>query len=549
MQIETAWVKPPPQVGGLDHLAVQAPCINIYGRMLPGITNVTDRARYYSFYPWLIWAFDKEGFRKYDEDFIERFRRADCLFSLIAQRHAAVSDGPPTDHAAAMVGSQTLAGVARSVDDGAIRLSDYSLLESAVARYFANRLGGLGQYYIGVLRELAVLDGDTKNGIKYTREIGQVIAERMDEGVDRSLFMKIVDADRVTASDLDALHSFCPCRLAANTTEQQVLGELFFARGSFYHSEALPRRRTLQSILQLSDLLSAEGKEISEALFRGAVYTSTLPDGAPWPVPSSLAGNRERWRAYARNEILSVAVQGLFFAVLDAYGASGERFETSAEIVDWYLEQSEVSAALAELGAETSFGSCVAGSGRWLPALSAWQDPSHEVQLTESIARDSWSSGVAEKRRGIVAAALRSLVALASRRPPAGLEYADLVFDSGYFQYYAINLRSFSARADDDWDGLTMRELLRWLLIHWGLEVHLRVALRKLRGQTQSTFRVRPSDRGMEVMEVPPAVHTRPRFNQAVRVLRDIGALEPGPSGGWEPSGFGRAMMELGDAP
>lgn len=51
MEIVTAWVKPPIQIRGLDHLGVQAPCINIYGRLLPGITNVTDRARYYSFYP------------------------------------------------------------------------------------------------------------------------------------------------------------------------------------------------------------------------------------------------------------------------------------------------------------------------------------------------------------------------------------------------------------------------------------------------------------------------------------------------------------------
>ena len=53
-----------------------------------------------------------------------------------------------------------------------------------------------------------------------------------------------------------------------------------------------------------------------------------------------------------------------------------------------------------------------------------------------------------------------------------------------------------------------------------GIELHLRVALRKLRGQSQSTFRVRPSDRGMEVIAVPPAVHTRPQFNQALRVSR-----------------------------
>ncbi len=118
MDVETAWVKPPPQIGGLDHLAVQAPCINVYGRLLPGITNVTDRARYYSFYPWLIWAFDQRGFTTYDADFIERFRRADCLFSLIAERHSAVAEGDYEDHAGAIVGSNTLASIGRDLSEG-----------------------------------------------------------------------------------------------------------------------------------------------------------------------------------------------------------------------------------------------------------------------------------------------------------------------------------------------------------------------------------------------------------------------------------------------
>ena len=73
--------------------------------------------------------------------------------------------------------------------------------------------------------------------------------------------------------------------------------------------------------------------------------------------------------------------------------------------------------------------------------------------------------------------------------------------------------------------------------------------LRKLRGQSQSTFRVRSSDRGMKVIAVPPAVHTRPRFNQAIRVLKDIGALERTEPGAWFPSSLGRSIMELGDAP
>ena len=104
MDITTSWVKPPNAIGGLDHLAVQAPCINLYGRMLPGITNVTDRARYYSFYPWVVWALEKNGYR-YGDTFIDLFRKADCLFTLIAERHGKVAGGDRDDHAAATVGS------------------------------------------------------------------------------------------------------------------------------------------------------------------------------------------------------------------------------------------------------------------------------------------------------------------------------------------------------------------------------------------------------------------------------------------------------------
>src|SRR4030095_3386246 len=41
-------------IEGLDHLGIEVVSANIYGNLLPGITNVTDRARYYSFYPWVL---------------------------------------------------------------------------------------------------------------------------------------------------------------------------------------------------------------------------------------------------------------------------------------------------------------------------------------------------------------------------------------------------------------------------------------------------------------------------------------------------------------
>ena len=56
---DIGWVDPAKPIRGLDHLGVQAPCIALYAQLLPGITNVTDRARYYSFYPWLIRSFEQ----------------------------------------------------------------------------------------------------------------------------------------------------------------------------------------------------------------------------------------------------------------------------------------------------------------------------------------------------------------------------------------------------------------------------------------------------------------------------------------------------------
>ena len=84
--VQTGWVKPPHQIIGLDHLGVQAPCIQIYSQLLPGITNVTDRARYYSLYPWLLARFEKAGWRS-EAQIQTMLRRAECLLTLIGLQH------------------------------------------------------------------------------------------------------------------------------------------------------------------------------------------------------------------------------------------------------------------------------------------------------------------------------------------------------------------------------------------------------------------------------------------------------------------------------
>ena len=241
----------------------------------------------------------------------------------------------------------------------------------------------------------------------------------------------------------------------------------------------------------------------------------------------------------------------MFHALLDAYEESSLSFENSTQVADWFIEQPGITEAMEELGADQLFTACLKESISWLPPLSDWAVPEHEVQLVGRIAQLSRTQGAEPvgKRREIVIAAVRTLLALACRTNGRSNSYGELVFDDRYFSYYPINLQSFDFHKTNTWSNLNLREVFRWLLVNWGIDVHLRVALRKLRGQSQSTFRIRPSDRGLEVTTVPPAVHTRPRFNQAVRVLKDIGALEQIESGVWRPSELGLAALELGDAP
>ena len=60
-------------------------------------------------------------------------------------------------------------------------LSDYATREDVPSRYFKNRLGGLGQYYVSTLRELGLLDNTEGKTPRYTLERGAVLAEAMDQ--------------------------------------------------------------------------------------------------------------------------------------------------------------------------------------------------------------------------------------------------------------------------------------------------------------------------------------------------------------------------------
>jgi len=536
MELNSAWVKAPSHSNGRDPLGVQAPCIHLYGRLLPGITNVTDRAIYYLFYPWIVWALKENG-HQFDEHFVQRFRRADALLTLLANRHATQNGNGEDIHRAALVGSANLGPQLRKIEKGeSVYFDDFAHQRDEVSRYFKNQLGGLGQYYLGVFAEMQVMWGSSAAGVQQSVEIGDEFAKVYDRYVDRELFMQTLEEDAVSVERLDDLNSFCPCQLPSYSEACTLLADMLFVQGRYKEHDLAEqmgaRRRTLQSTLHFARALAGDRASVNE--FLAATYARTLPNGGIWEVPEGLEGNVTRWATYQRNELLSIAVQGLFHILVKHYRASGTIHAEPNSLVEGLLDSDLVQ----DVGTEIDLDAPVHAflqSGQ-VPPVEDWMHPNHEIQLGIRISDACRERG--EYDSGTIVAVLRLLLTLLQREETKRT-YQAFGLPSASFNDYPINLATFISHKSD-WMKMSARELLRWLLKRWNLDAHFRTALRKFRYVKQSTFLLRPGEYGYEVVSTPDAVHTSPRLKQAMRVLEDIGAINKGGAG---VTAFGKSLM------
>jgi len=193
----SAWLEPVKTIGGQDHLGTLAPCEAVYTQLLPGITNNTNRARCYSFYPWLLWAIERAGWPKDAKAIVQAVRKAECLLCLIGIAHEGGADA--SKHGGGLAGREKLVPAWNDIrDGGTLRLSTFATTEDNERRYWKHTLGGLGQYYLGTLRELRLIDGDAREGLRFSKERAGVLAEALASGVDGARFLKAIEDDIVS---------------------------------------------------------------------------------------------------------------------------------------------------------------------------------------------------------------------------------------------------------------------------------------------------------------------------------------------------------------
>ncbi|MFN7982518.1 MAG: hypothetical protein U0Q11_11720 [Vicinamibacterales bacterium] len=526
MSVRTTWVSPARAISGQDHLAVLAVSQRLFTELLPGITNVTLRVRLYSFYPWLVRAFDRHIAEKTSAQVVDLVRRAEVLLALIGIAHE-LETGVNRDHGGGLVGRDVLVDVARRVlAGGTVRLSDHASEDApAGIRYFKSTLGALGANYLGPLRELEVLGGDAAQGVKWAPDWGAALADLYETGVDGAAFFAALERDEVDAATLHSLRAFCPCGLDTNDPERSALEDLLFqkAPASLAQVGGELRRATLLALIAfVQEAEQADEPATDLRDFLATAYAGATADGRQWSPPPLLQDVVARWRVYQRHELLSMAVQGLFWAALTWLCDEKKAYTSSrtAFVRDFALRFETV---LPEGTASARFTDIISTWASGLPPLERWRDERHEIGELEALEAAQKAGDV----DGVARHALQILGSLVARGPDT-LDHHPFDIDLRFLQTYSINLQTLRAHSFGIWPTMTGREWLEWLAGHWVLDAHLRVALRKLRYQLQDTFRLVPGDDGFRVREdgIPPAQLAAPRLRSAFRFLYDLGLLD-----------------------
>ena len=521
------WVAPFQAASGMDHLGLQVVAEQIYSELLPGLTNVTDRLWNYAFYPWFAWAYQQQGWESDDQSFKDALRRAEVLNTLIGAVHELENGSDSFIHGGGLVGRQKLLGAAKDLISGSrFVLDDFAPLEST-RQYFANPRGGLGQYYQSVLRNLGIMQWDIKAGPQISDSRGLLLAEAMDSHLDRAGFFTALQAASLNLQDIQNLSVFCPCQF------QDMKGLRGHLEGMLLNKPESPfqevagedRRRTLFLILASANHLNEPSnpedfEDHAYWRFREAMYSGAWNDHVSIEIPKAYERTRSRWRAFQRHELLSIALQGVFWAGLYELSGGVGTIEDPDRYGRWFIER--FSKVIRGIGkAKEPLQQALKTVASQLPQVSQVEDDHHEMQLAYQLR----TSAAAKDTESTVNFALRTLLALMARQAPPD-PYENFEFQDGYFNSYPVNLHSLLGLNTAE---MSLEAWIAYVVREWGIKAHLRVAFRKLYGEHLDTFKVIPEDDHLAIVsqeDIPRPNWTSPRLHNAIRMLLDLGLLE-----------------------
>lgn len=494
MELTPTWTKAGSWSLGRDPLGIQATSVRMYRNLVPGLTNVTNRLRYYSFYCWVI---DRYEATEHSADSIKwrRFiRRAEALYALACN----LADAEKADGLAGNIWARkTLNGIG----DGPFDVRPVTDFYPGLKQYLSAERGNFGQFYIASMTDEKFLSPSIgvpivseklgrRAAISFLQSAGNA-ADRLLSGI-RDGVLSIEDLREIG-------HSVHPSNIPAASDEMALLRSFLLAEG-IETSTGISRRTSCWLLL---DLISKGLSQKDENAMRRAFYNRILPDGSVYSPPGASA---DLWRAYQANEFCHIALEALFNALvtrLQRNPTGADPDTLIAETIEPILRGIDANEVAWENWA-MDIGIVNSGSEDLLaaPILAALQDP--------KLAEDQTT----------LENALTLLAVLWSRwgGGDGGVQGAVQKHAAKTGKSLTGVIRTFDSQTKS-----TCQKALTQVIRRHVVSDHLAIAGRKLAASGTFTYHFTSADGVLADGRIASYGYTNPRLRNLVRFLHDAG--------------------------
>ena len=244
MGLDPSWTDRATYSLGRDPLGLQATSVRIYRSLVPGLTNVTNRLRYYSFYCWVIDLWEKQSYADSNRRWNSFIRRAEALYAIASF----VAD---ERQSGGLAGGDWAAVVDLRPDTLPTGILDLTIHDdpSTKGRYLGAPAGNFGQFYVASMLENRML-APSRGVPLVSRELGRSMAKAFAEfaGEIALLVSDAIAGGAVKVSDLAKIgHSIGPFAIPKDFEEMTYLRG--FLGGSGGGHQAIARRSSAWLVL------------------------------------------------------------------------------------------------------------------------------------------------------------------------------------------------------------------------------------------------------------------------------------------------------------
>lgn len=299
-------------VVGEDQLGIEGAAQGYQQEILPGIITVTDHARYYSFYAWILYRFIfGKGSKRLLNDFRGTFFKRHEM-ALILSGYIHHSDGNPFS---GIIGSGSNSIKVR-------RFWGASEMASLDQDYFQNKEGGFGQYYRTAMMVMGIIEEQEEPRLVYRlTERGKALAEAYQDSIrDTQYFRNLESQGQISqlskqnAEEYALVGCLCPEAISRGQ-DRKLLLDTFFRLDelSGYNNPHVRRRNSLCVALDI--VYKAKGQFQRDQL-RPALYLGEFtPDNQYLPT-RELLNWVNRWKMVEVRHMFTFGLQCLWAAFL-----------------------------------------------------------------------------------------------------------------------------------------------------------------------------------------------------------------------------------------